>query len=85
MERFLRYSLRWGCPIKLVWLEGQAMNSGNLTVVAMGEDGFDYLSARSKTKPRSLAYAQVLAAGYARGDDGDTSKKTPAGDKDSDV
>jgi len=77
MERFLVYSLRWRCPIKLVWLEEGQMKTGNVTVVALREDGFDYVTARAKTKPRALAFPDVLAAGYARGDDGDSSKKTP--------
>lgn len=74
-DHFLRYSLRWACPIKLVYLlEGQ-MKTGNVTVTALFEDSLEFVTARSKKKPILLPLSSVLAAGYARGDDGDTTKR----------
>lgn len=75
MERFLRYSLRWNCPIKLVYLEEGQIKSGNITVIELMEDAFVYVSSRRKTARMTLEFSDVLSAGYARGDDGDTSKK----------
>ncbi|NLM87126.1 MAG: hypothetical protein GX171_10615 [Clostridiales bacterium] len=75
-EHFLRYSLRWRCPIKLVWLEEGQMKSGNVTVVELGEGQFSFITARKKKTPTTLPFDVIMAAGYARGDDGDTSKKT---------
>lgn len=71
----MRYSLRWNCPIKLVWMQEGQMKSGNITVVNITEDDFSFTTARSKKTPQTLEFADILAAGYARGDDGDTSKK----------
>ena len=74
-DHFLRYSLRWACPVKLVYLlEGQ-MKTGNVTVTALDEEGLEFVTARSKKKPTRLSLSSVLAAGYARGDDGDTAKR----------
>lgn len=78
IERFLRYSLRWNCPIRLVYLEKGQMKTGNITVVALGPDSVSCLTARSRKTPRQLLLNDIMAAGYARGDDGDTSKKIPA-------
>lgn len=74
-DHFLRYSLRWACPVKLVYLlEGQ-MKTGNVTVTALFEDSLEFVTARNKKKPILLPLSSVLAAGYARGDDGDTTKR----------
>lgn len=81
IERFLTYSLRWNCPIKLVWLAQGEMKSGNVTVVRLAESGFEYVTARNKKTPQNLQLCDVLAAAYARGDDGDTSRKTPLTEK----
>jgi len=78
IEHFLRYSLRWNCPVKLVWLDEGQIKTGNVTVVALEEDKVVCITARNKKKPRQLLWAQLLSAGYARGDDGDTSKKQAA-------
>lgn len=78
MERFLRYSLRWNCPIRLMWMEDGRMKSGNVTVVNLGGDGFEFVSARSRGKRRALCFDAVLAASYARGDDGDTTNRASA-------
>lgn len=75
IERFLAYSLRWNCPVKLVYMKEGQMVSGNVTVVALKEDRFDFITARKKTKPQTLMMSEVMAASYARGDDGDTLKK----------
>lgn len=75
IERFLAYSLRWNCPIKLVYLKDGQMVSGNVTVVALHADSIDFLTARRKTRPQTLLIQDILGAAYARGDDGDTLKK----------
>ena len=75
IERFLAYSLRWNCPIKLMYLQDGRMVSGNVTVVALDGDRVDFITARNKTKPRTLLLQDILGAAYARGDDGDTLKK----------
>ncbi|NLE70386.1 MAG: hypothetical protein GX611_09375 [Clostridiales bacterium] len=75
IERFLAYSLRWNCPVKLVYMKEGQMVSGNVTVVALKGDSFDFVTARKKTKPQTLMVSDVMAASYARGDDGDTLKK----------
>ena len=74
-EHFLRYSLRWACPVKLVYLLDGQMKSGNATVIALHEDSVDVLTARNKKTPLNLPFEHILAAGYARGDDGDTAKR----------
>lgn len=78
MEQFLRYSLRWNCPVKLVWLDGGQIKTGNVTVVTLEEDKVAFITARNKKTPRQLMRTQLLSAGYARGDDGDTSKRQAA-------
>lgn len=78
IERFLRYSLRWRCPVKLVILEGDDIKTLNATVVSLSPERVSLITARNKKTPRELPLCAVLAAGYARGDDGDTSKKRRA-------
>ena len=73
-RRFLDYSLHWRRPIRLVWMAGEEIQTGNVTVIRLGESSFDYTSARSRTRPLTLPLDDVLSAAYARGDDGDTMK-----------
>lgn len=77
LKRFLEYSLRNRRPIKVVWMEGGSLKTGNLQVVALQGEGFSYLSARNKKTAKTLTFQDVLAASYARGDDGDLSKSSP--------
>lgn len=81
VERFLAYSLRWGCPIRLVYMDEGAMKAQNVTVTRLDEGSVEFITARSRKKPRVLPLADIMAAGYARGDDGDTFRKTQAGQK----
>lgn len=74
IRRFLQYSLRHQRPIKAVWTQGEDIVSRNLTVVALGEDSFFYLSARNKKTPLELPIQDLLSCCYARGDSGDTLK-----------
>lgn len=70
IERFLRYSFENGKRIRLMLLgEDGAAHTLNVTVTALGADVF---SARSGSKGKTKEYkaADVLSAGYARGDDG---------------
>ena len=70
MNRFLRYSLDHGRRIKAVLdVEGKILQT-NITVTALDEDGFLVVSAQWK-KPRKLPYESLLAASYARGDQGE--------------
>lgn len=73
-KRFLAYSLRHRRPIKVIWLQEGTIKTGNLQVVELLEDRFSYLSSRNRKKPRSICYRDILAASYARGDDGDLSR-----------
>ncbi len=76
----MRYSLRWSCPIKMVYLLDGQMKSGNVTITSLFEEELMFITARNKKTPVHLPFSDILAAGYARGDDGDTSKreqKTP--------
>lgn len=74
-RRFLEYSLRWQRPVKVMYLEKGQMKAANLTVVELQEDSLLYLSARNRKTPRSLDLDCILAASYARGDDGDTARR----------
>ncbi|NLX82818.1 MAG: hypothetical protein GXZ04_03255 [Clostridiales bacterium] len=85
IERFLSYSLRWQCPVKLVYMSEGQLKTGNITVVSLTEDSFDYITARKKKTPQTMRTADVLAASYARGDDGDTAKKQQHKEKEADV
>lgn len=77
-ERFLAYSLRHQKPVKVIWLSGSDIKTANLTVVALDADSFSYLSSRNRKQPQSLPLSAVLAAAYARGDDGSLDKSNPA-------
>ncbi|NLA53631.1 MAG: hypothetical protein GX858_04660 [Clostridiales bacterium] len=72
INRFLLYSLKHQRPIKVLLMPGITPQSFNLTVQEIGEESFSYLSAKNKTKTKELLIDDVLAASYARGDDGDT-------------
>ena len=78
LHRFLRYSLSHGRPIRVMLMEDGLPRSLNLTVVAMDDEGFDYLSAKNKKQPRRLRYGDALAASYARGDSGEGEKEEEA-------
>ena len=70
MKRFLQYSLDHQRRIKAVLWEQDKLTQMNLTVVAMDEETFTYVSARQKT-PRTLPLGDLMAAAYARGDNGE--------------
>ena len=70
-ERFLLYSLRHARPIRAVWMQGDTIVSGNLTVVALTDDGFRYITARRKKEPSVMQKKDLLSCGYARGDSGE--------------
>lgn len=73
-RRFLEYSLRYRRPIKAVWLEGDQIMTGSLTVTALRDDSFTYTAGRGKKTPREMPLGDLLSASYARGDDGDSMK-----------
>ena len=70
MKRFLKYSLEHERRIKAVIWEDNKLTQMNLTVVAMDDETFTYVSARQK-KPRTLPLGDLMAAAYARGDSGE--------------
>lgn len=71
MNRFLRYSLEKNQKIRAVLInEDGAMTQLNLTVTALDETSFTFLSAKNKA-PRTLPLTALLSAGYARGDKGE--------------
>ncbi len=76
LRRFLDYSLRHQRPIRVMLMEeaGQARHQ-NITVQSYDEQELHYLSARNKMQPKALPMASLLAASYARGDDGDGPRK----------
>lgn len=72
VDRFLRYSLEHG---RVIWLivaraEGGVRRAA-VTVTAITGDDITCASARAG-KTRVLPRRDILAAGYARGDEGDT-------------
>lgn len=69
-ERFLRYSLTHNRPVRVMYSD--TMKFQNITVVFMEGDRFGYLSAKNKKVPLVRNISDVLSAGYARGDSGDT-------------
>ena len=71
MIRFLRYSLDHERRIKAVLMEENKMIQMNLTVTALDSETFTYISAKQKT-PRTLPLTALMAAGYARGDNGES-------------
>ncbi|MBQ8537295.1 MAG: hypothetical protein IJ461_07845 [Clostridia bacterium] len=71
MIRFLRYSLDHGRRIKAVLMENDKMAQVNLTVTALDEESFTYTSSTQK-RPRTLPLTALMAAGYARGDNGES-------------
>ena len=70
MKRFLQYSLEHERRIKVVIWEDNKLTQMNLTVVAMDDETFTYVSSRQK-KPRTLPLGDLMAAAYARGDSGE--------------
>ncbi len=74
-ERFLLYSLRHRRPIKAVWMEEGEIKTGNLTVVALYDDSFQYVTARRKKAPAVMQKQALLSCCYARGDSGESEPK----------
>lgn len=70
MIRFLRYSLNHERRIRAVLMENDKMVQMNLTVTALDGETFTFVSAKQKT-PRTLPLTALMAAGYARGDNGE--------------
>lgn len=70
MNRFLRYSLLHQRRIKAVLMEQGKLSQINLTVTALDQTTFTYVSAKQKS-PRTLPLSALMAAGYARGDTGE--------------
>ncbi len=66
---FLQYSLRYDRPVKLVWLAGDGIKAGNVTVRSLEGETFIYVTARKKT-PQTMRLSDVLSVSFARGDDG---------------
>lgn len=73
LERFLRYSLEHGRPVKVLFAE--TLKYQNITVIALEGENVSFLTARKK-QPQTLPLSAFLSASYARGDDGDTLKYT---------
>lgn len=72
VSRFLRYSLAHQRPIRVMLMREGLPSTQSLTVTAMDEGGFYYLSAKNKKQAKYLGFDEVLAASYARGDRGET-------------
>ena len=74
LQRFLAYSLRRQRPVRVIVMDARGTRSMNITVQAHDERGVSYLSAKNKKIPRFIALDELLAASYARGDEGDSLK-----------
>lgn len=82
VERFLRYSLERGRPIRVMLISAGAVRRVVIKVTEItGDGGFCYTTSRRKT-PARAALCDILAASYARGDEGDTLAHELAGDAD---
>lgn len=73
VDRFLRYSLEHGRKIAVIVQDENGIRRMNITVARADADTVYYTAARGK-KEKALPREQILAANYARGDDGDTMK-----------
>ena len=73
IDRFLLYSLEHKKKIVLMVMDEKGIRRLNVTVTAMGDEAVEYTQG-SSAKRRTVAYADILSASYARGDDGDTLK-----------
>lgn len=71
IDRFLEYSLRHGRKILLMIQNEKGIRRVNLTVTRLEGDSVFYTAARSAGE-KALERSCILAADYARGDDGDT-------------
>ncbi len=69
VERFLRYSLENEKKIRIALLEGGAVRTLSIQVVSIDGDAFLARVPR-KRAPQAFRLADVLSAGYARGDEG---------------
>lgn len=71
VDRFLRYSLQHSRKILLMIQDEKGMRRLNATITRIGENAVFYVTARSR-REKELPLQSILAADYARGDDGDT-------------
>ncbi len=72
LQRFLAYSMRYQRPIKVLVMDAAGTRSMNMTVQAYDGQSVSYLSAKNRKHARSIALDDILAAAYARGDEGDS-------------
>lgn len=70
MERFLRYSLEHGRPIRAVLMLEGALAQKTVLVLALEEGGVT-LRVGAKKRPVTVPVADILSCDYARGDHGD--------------
>ena len=75
LERFLQYSLRYQRPIRVLVLQDEKPRAMNIMV-----ETTDETTSTCRTGPKGrnrlvLQRTDVLSAGYARGDRGDTLEK----------
>lgn len=73
IDRFLLYSLEHHKKIVLMVMDEKGIRRLNVTVTSIGDEAVEYTTGRSEKK-KSIAFADILSASYARGDDGDTLK-----------
>lgn len=74
IERFLRYSIERARKIKIVFEDGAGvLRHRNITVLSVDSERLFYLSSGRKL-PQDMPLSSVLAASYARGDEGDPLK-----------
>ncbi|MCQ2453059.1 MAG: hypothetical protein MJ136_00545 [Clostridia bacterium] len=73
IDRFLRYSLESGRSVCLFVNDAKGLRRINVHVLEIREDAVQCRTGQ-KGRPFSLPLSDILSAGYARGDEGDTLK-----------
>ncbi|MBQ2952864.1 MAG: hypothetical protein IJE07_04850 [Clostridia bacterium] len=69
MERLLRYSLEHERVIRLMLLTEGSLTQVNARIIAYDAEKIEFITTRSP-RPQTALRADVLAADFRRGDDG---------------
>ena len=69
MERMLRFSLEHDRVIRLMLLRDGLLSQVNARVIAYDADSIEFITTRSP-RPQKAERAEVLAADFRKGDDG---------------
>ena len=69
MERLLRYSVEHDRVIRLMLLQEGKLTQINARITAYDEEKIDFITTRAP-RPQTAARADLLAADFRKGDDG---------------